>query len=295
MPQDPNAPQSRRRVLIAATGGVAALAASRLASPIRVAAVSVPVNLNEDNASTAVTSISQGTTDTDAFAATADGAGTGITGTSDTGVGVKAVNGATNLPAMAALQGDLTGSTWALAEDMLFGTYGFSNEDISSVGVFGESGGGVGVAGFAFDTGGLGVLGIGSLGGWIEGSDGAYVLSDSNGVGLQAHTGSTPSVPVPPANTAIFASVETTSQVGLEAQGRIKFTNRSGRAKILKNQSSVSVTVPGVASGMFAFAVLNASRTGRWVRAAAIATNKLTIYLNTSVTSDTYVSWLILG
>jgi len=295
MPQDPNAPQSRRRVLIAATGGVAALAASRLASPIRVAAVSVPVNLNEDNASTAVTSISQGTTDTDAFAATADGAGTGITGTSDTGVGVKATNSEHDLPAMAALRGDITGSSLDVGTRLPVGAYGFANGEPGATGVLGETGVGLGVFGAAFDTGGFGMLAIGDLGAYIEGADGVTAFSDHNGVAVHAHVSPGTIPPVPPTNTAIFASVGSTSQVGLEAQGRIKFTNRSGRAKILKNQSSVSVTVPGVASGMFAFAVLNASRTGRWVRAAAIATNKLTIYLNTSVTSDTYVSWLILG
>ena len=45
----------------------------------------------------------------------------------------------------------------------------------------------------------------------------------------------------------------------------------------------------------FAFAVLNSSRSGIYVRAVVPAAGKITIYLNKAVSSSTYVSWLVLG
>jgi hypothetical protein len=295
MALDQRAPQTRRRVLLAAAGGAAALAASHLAKPEAAAASVSPMNLNLDNPSTALTSITQGTADTDAFGATANGAGTGVAGVSTTGVGVKAVNGATNRPAMAALQGDTTGSEWDGGADMLFGAYGFSNQSGDGVGTVGESGAGIGLLGFAFDAGGLGLMSIGSLGAWIEGPDGAFVISDSNGTGLHAHTGVGSSVPNPPANTALYASVDANTQVGLEAHGRIRFPNRSGRSTIAAGKSSVTVLVPSMTKYNFAIATLNSSRPGIWVRAVACDTGKITIYLNAAVSSTTILGWLVLG
>jgi hypothetical protein len=292
---DERAPQTRRRLLTAAATGVAALAAEKLARPMSAAATVVPMNVDVDNPSTALTSITQGTADTDAFKATANGTGTGISGVSTTGVAVLGQNGSATEPAIVGLQGDLTGSEWLGSTDLQAGVYGFCDRSGAGVGVEGESQAGIGVGAFAITLPGTGLLAIGGLGAFIEGYDGAYIVSDSNQTGLHVRTGTGSSAPTPPANTALYASVGSNTQVGIEAHGRIRFPNRSGRATILSGHSSVTVSVSGMTSSNFAMAVLNSNRTGRWVRAVVCATGSITIYLNTAVTSTTYVSWLVLG
>ena len=73
------------------------------------------------------------------------------------------------------------------------------------------------------------------------------------------------------------------------------FPNRSGRLTFSAGQSSKAVTVSGVTASNYAFAVLNASRAGVYVRAVVPATNKITIYLNKAVTATTSVAWQVLG
>jgi hypothetical protein len=282
-------------LLAVAATGVAALVAENLARPLPATATAIPVNVDVDNPSTALTSITQGTTDADGFKATANGAGTGLDGESTTGVAVLGRNGATNKPAVAGLQGDLTGSDWQAGADLPFGVYGFSDQSGVGAGVIGQSLEGIGVGGFAVTLPGTGLMAIGGLGAFIEGADGAFIVSDSNRTGLHVRTGSGSSAPTPPVNTALYASVASNTQVGIEAHGRVRFPSRSGRATIASGQSSVSVNVSGMTSSNFAIAVLNSNRSGRWVRAVACGTGKITIYLNTTVTSSTYVAWLVLG
>ena len=69
------APRSRRALLAAAAGAAAAAAATIVVPATALAADPNDVVKDTDNATTAVTSISQGTTDTDAFQANGLGAG----------------------------------------------------------------------------------------------------------------------------------------------------------------------------------------------------------------------------
>jgi hypothetical protein len=298
---DSRTPHSRRRLLAAAVGGAAAVAADKLLRPDVTSAVETPVNLDTDNPSTALTSITQGTVDAGAFKATGSGIGTGLEGASTSGVGVIGTTGPDGLPAVVAVQGDAANSQWESALSpgsdpvLPFGAYGFSNVPAGGIGVMGETGTGAGLFGFGFDVGSAGLVAIGNIGAWIEGSTGAFIVSDSNLNGLQVHVGIGSSAPPPPTNTAIFASVSSTTQVGLDARGRIRFPNRSGRARIGAGKSSVAVSVSGMTSSNFAIATLNSSRSGRWVRAVVCASGKITIYLNTTVSSSTYVAWLVLG
>jgi hypothetical protein len=295
--------RSRRSVLTAAAAAAAALTAARLGDPAPVAAVGTPVEIDVDNPATAVTSITQGTADTGAFAGNAAGIGTGVHGTSVGGVGVLGGTGPGGLPAVVGLQGDSAMSSY---DNALFvdpdaprldgGVYGFSNTGSGDgVGTFGETVSGVGLLGFGIDAGSVGMMAIGSLGAFIEGPDGAFVVSDANRTGLHAHVGTGSSAPAAPLNTAMFASVSAATQVGLEARGRIRFPNRSGRALIPAGKSSVTVSVPGMTSANFAVATLNSARSGRWVRAVVCWSGKISIYLNTTVSSSTYVAWLVLG
>jgi hypothetical protein len=82
--------------------------------------------------------------------------------------------------------------------------------------------------------------------------------------------------------------------VALDVRGKVKFS-RSGRHTIGAGKSSLKITLNGVTSASRVFAVLHSNRSGRYVRAVVPTTGSFTIYLNTTVTSATYVAWFILN
>jgi len=94
---------------------------------------------------------------------------------------------------------------------------------------------------------------------------------------------------------ALYATVTTSTQAGIYAKGRVIFPNRSGRVSFSAGQSSKSVTVTGMTSSNYAFATVQKSVSGLYVRAVVPASGKITIYLSKAVTSATYVAWLVLG
>ncbi|MEI7745679.1 MAG: hypothetical protein WCK58_18230 [Chloroflexota bacterium] len=144
---------------------------------------------------------------------------------------------------------------------------------------------GIGVRGFS--AAGTGMMAIGYR--W-----GIYAFSDT-GTPMLVRLGADVAQNVKP-DTAVIISVEhPTTQVGLEAHGRIKLPERSGRAKVLAGKASVVVTVAGVTSGNYAIATLATNRASRYVRAVVCGPGKINIYLNASVSSATYVNWLVLG
>jgi hypothetical protein len=292
MATDPMARRTRRAVLASAVGGAAALAATQLAQPITAAAADPnDVVLNQDNPAVALTSVTQATTNTGAFRATAAGSGTGVEGVSPGGAGVLGSTPETLVAGVAGIAGPLDASTYAAAEPLNTGVYGYANLTDTSSGVWGESYDGWGVYG----SGLFGVGGSGAVGGDFEGSYvGLVGLGLDGGAGAHVHAGGG-TVPTPTANTALLCSVGSTSQVGLEARGRIRFPNRSGKARIAAGKSSVAVTVSGVTSSNFAIATLATNRSSRYVRAVVCSTGKITIYLNSTVSATTYVSWLVLG
>jgi hypothetical protein len=55
------------------------------------------------------------------------------------------------------------------------------------------------------------------------------------------------------------------------------------------------VNLAGVSFSSLVFAVLRSNRSGRYVRAVVPTTGYFTIYLNTTVTSSTYVVWFVLN
>ncbi|HSL77916.1 MAG TPA: hypothetical protein VK867_13300, partial [Candidatus Limnocylindrales bacterium] len=174
--------------------------------------------------------------------------------------------------------GDETG----IATDTAFtGVYGWAPEAPLAVppdpqyegsGVWGDgmddgvvgSGGLSGVLG----VGGLeGVLGIGSV-------DGVVGTGGAGGAGVRAKG----------ANTRVALAVE----------GKVTFS-RSGRAIIGSGKSSVKVSLLGTTTSSRVFAVLHSNRSGRYVRAVVPTTGSFTIYLNTTVTSSTYVAWFVIN
>jgi hypothetical protein len=96
-----------------------------------------------------------------------------------------------------------------------------------------------------------------------------------------------------PAYPAVSAYGATTSSPALQVVGKVKFS-RSGRTTLGAGKSSLTVTLAGTTSGSKVFAVLGSNRAGRYVRAVVPTTGKFTVYLNTTVTAATYVTWWVL-
>ena len=161
--------------------------------------------------------------------------------------------------------------------------------------------------GIATDTGFTGVYG------WAEsaGSDpdhiGSGVWGDSNDIGVVGTGGIgvegdgfygvlAAAASSDPAAAGLLALGFDTSgnYTALDVRGKAKFS-RSGRATIGAGKSSIKVTLAGVAWGSLVFAVLRSNRSGRYVRAVVPTTGSFTIYLNTTVSSSTYVVWFVLN
>ena len=159
--------------------------------------------------------------------------------------------------------------------------YGFAAATSESAGVWGE--------------GTVGAWGTGDLGVYAQGfSTGLYATADPSGTAIHGHAGAA----APPDELSLIALRGTTSsrtQVGLRAEGRVQFPHRSGKTTIAAGSYRKTITVTGVRSTNFAFAVLNSSRSGIYVRAVVPATDKITIYLNKAPSSSTYVAWQVLG
>jgi hypothetical protein len=126
-------------------------------------------------------------------------------------------------------------------------------------------------------TGGLsGVLGIGGGAGVVGiGDDGVVGVGVSGGAGVRA-------------------LAETAIDIGLAVSGKVLFS-RSGRHTIGAGRSSLKINLAGTTSSSRVFAVLHSNRSGRYVRAVVPTTGSFTVYLNTTVTSATYVAWFVLN
>jgi hypothetical protein len=265
-------PRTRRALLTAAAGAAAAAAATAIA-PAAVLAHDVDdVQKSTDNATTAITSITQGTADTNAFEANGMGIGVGVVGTTDATVNAGVVGTA----------GDTSGSLYVTHDfDIDAGVYGYASQTFVSSGVVAE--------------GPTGMYATGDWGIYADGQTvGIFTNAYPSGTALQAHAGSG-EPPAPLANVALLGTVSTTSQTGLRAHGKVQFPNRSGRVGFAAGAASKTVSVSGVTSTNMAFAVVNKNASGLYVRAVVPATGKITIYLSKGAPSGTYVSWLVLG
>jgi hypothetical protein len=144
------------------------------------------------------------------------------------------------------------------------GVYGYSDaspiEGFVGVGVWGDSPD-IGVVG----TGATGVQGVGIWGvqGYTQQAGGIAVFAQSAHAGARA----------------------------IRVEGKAEFT-RSGRTTIASGASTKKVTLSGCTSSSLVIAVLASNRSGRYIRAVVPSTGYFTIYLNTSVTSTTNISWI---
>lgn len=258
MTSDPNALRSRRALLVAA-GSVAAVAASA-ALPLGVAAAPTAVLTEQNNPSTATTTITDSGSASTALAgkATGTGAGYGLEGTSATGAGVAGWSVAAPTSYWPDFESSFTEYTG------VFGTSpAHPDPAFLGTGVWGDSPD-IGV----FGTGGYGVLGFGGTG----------VLGEANSV---------------PGSIGVRAVAPSNAQTALKVTGKVSFS-RSGRTNIASGRSYLVVNLAGVGPSSRVFAVLASNRPGRYVRAVVPAANRFTIYLNTTVTSTTVVTWFVL-
>jgi hypothetical protein len=253
MTEPTSAPRSRRALLAAAAGGAAALAASAALPLTAAAADPNDVVKGVNNATTATTSITDSTADSNAFAASATGTGNGVQATSTGGAGVFAWSVSTP-------------PWWSPTDGAFTGIFGHSpasgDANLAAAGVWGDS-----------DD--WGVFGSGAVGVFGSGDIGVFASSTST-------------------NAAVLALAQSPTDLALDVRGKVKFS-RSGRSTIGAGKSSLSVTLAGVSSASRVFAVLVSNRPGRWVSAVVPVTGKFVIYLNTSVTSATYVSWFVIN
>ena len=272
-----NKATTRRALLAAAAGGAAALAAQAAVPLAAQGHDPDDVALGATNAATAATEIDATGAGVNAFVASA-AAGSAVVATSTGAVGINAHETDDLFAAVYAIGGDGTNAA-AVGDTAATGIYGFTPTPADPTafgsGVWGDSGD-AGVVG----TGGLGVLGLGNFG--VEG-DGF----GTGGTGVFGYAGG-------PGTIGVQAFAASTDRVALKVTGKAQFT-RSGRATISAGASSKAITLAGVSTSSLVFAVLASNRSGRWVRAVVSAAGKFTIYLNTSVTSASYVFWWVLN
>ena len=131
---------------------------------------------------------------------------------------------------------------------------------------------GAGVVGVSDDWG---VFGNGTVGVYGYGTFGVVGESSSTAAGVTAYA-------------------KSTTDLALDVVGKVRFS-RSGRSSIAAGQSTKTVSLAGVSSGSRVFAVLHSNRSGRYVRAVVPTSGSFKIYLNTTVSSTTYVAWFVLN
>jgi hypothetical protein len=136
----------------------------------------------------------------------------------------------------------------------------------------GESTGsfGLGVSGENHQQGGVGVFGTANH------LTGIGVYGSSSGTGVKAYSA---------------------NGTALEAQGKVKFTGRSGRLTIPAGASSIQKCGLQLDNGVMIQSQLQTNRADTWVRATApnVTTDCFTIYLNKPASANTSVAYVILG
>jgi hypothetical protein len=297
MALDSASPRSRRTILAASLGGVAALAAHTLDRPTPVHA-SDPndVVLGQPNLATTTTEITNPDGDEDVFRASTGGAGNaiegfstsgaaivgtsgsdvGVTGSSQTLIGVHGYTVATTFPAVMgrslangpAVYGYSGVDGPAPTAPVKTGVYGWATQDASSSGVAGQSTAGRGVHGTS--ESGRGVNGVATSGLGVRG----YA---TEGVGL---------------------SGEASTGYALRTKGRVRLDKSAGITTVASGAATKVVT-PGIdlTSTSAVVETLNGNAGGATVERVTIdtAADTFPIVLTGNATASVKVAWLVLG
>jgi hypothetical protein len=191
-----------------------------------------------------------------------------LTSITQTAGGSVAFKARTNNPDAAALVATTGDETGIAADTSWTGVYGFSPastvEDVVGAGVWG-------------DSPDFGVIGGGGLGG---------VFGIGGNAGVVGIGG--------PGGSGVWALGDTTTDVALRVSGKVQFS-RSGRVTLLAGRSTIKITLAGTTTSSRVFAVLHSNRSGRYVRAVVPTTGSFTIYLNTTVTANTFIAWFVIN
>jgi hypothetical protein len=285
MSVESSAPRSRRAVLAAALGGLGAVVVSRFATPESAKAA--------DGDAVLVGTARTGATET---SITVSGAANAIAGSSDTGTGLRGSSTSLLTVDDPTVAGHSTGvlGTAGDATDVATntgetGVYGFSNTSFNSNGIWGDSLQGTGI----FGTGDTGVYGAGYWGLYAIGRIAVMGDGSSLDTGVYGFAGDVVA-PTPPAGVGVQASAATTAQVALNVTGKARFS-RSGRTSVTSGHYSKKVTMAGVTTSSYIIATLQTRRTGVYVHAVVPAAGYFTIYFNKTVSSTTYVGYLVIN
>ncbi|TME79969.1 MAG: hypothetical protein E6I45_11920 [Chloroflexi bacterium] len=282
--------QSRRQLLTAAAGGVAALAAEALTRPHAVDAVSAALMTEVDNPTSAETSVtsSQSTTGEVAFKVAIGDLGTALHADSPNGVGVLGTNNLGGAGVMGNSTGGAVGVIGQTGDPAGYpgvpagsaGVYGFSSTD--GPGVFGDGG--------VLGAGPIAVMGVGQIG--SVGLGDGLGPPGQFGAGVYGYSGSV-TAPLPPNNVGVYARGDGTA-LALQVQGKAKFS-RSGRTYVAAGHANRAVTYAGVTTSSLVIATLATYRAGVYIAAVVPGSGKFTVYLNKAVTASTYFVYMILN
>jgi len=267
--------RSRRALLGAGLGAIAATVASAIGRPAATYAANPPLLLNQDNAATDLTSI------------TREGSGTAFVGNSGSGLGVEGGSDSGNGVRGGSYSGiGVEGSSvskWGVhgISTSGNGVYGYSSASAAS-GVYGDNiSRGYGVAGRSNSPplGASGIFAAATLG--DNTADGVGVW------GVSAH------------GIGVFADAANPDAVAFKANGVTQF-DRAGRLTIAVGQSSASPWFSiRVDAGTLVLATLQKNHAGFWIQSAVPdpAGNSFTITLNKAVTGlvPMKVAWFLVN
>jgi hypothetical protein len=296
--ETPPVKRSRRELLAAGLGAAAAAVVGALGRPDTAnAADGGALILGNENYASGVTYLYKLD---DNFGGhgldvSAHGPGTAVMGHGDTGG--SGVFGESNVASGYGLRGVNSGGTAVSGRSYLAGFSAVSGDNDLGFGVLGSA---------HFST----TSGTGTAGVWgrdYAASHGIGVYGTAqHGIGVYGKVASTANQNVPASPTgdiavlgeaagasSIGVKASNSSGVALYASGKVHFS-RSGRVTILAGKSSVKVTLSTITTSSMLHAMLQKSASGRYVRAVVPSTGYFTIYLNTTVSSNTTVAWFAL-
>jgi hypothetical protein len=283
---------TRRAVIGAALGGAAAVAAQSMAPLVARAAQDDPVLAGHTYTATAVTSLENTTDGQVSVAGVHNAAGTGVSGTSATQIGVLAkstdttpVDPLTADPALRRAGAFGVAGSDATVSGPIYeaGVFGFADTSLYSTGVWGQSQQGNGVVA----EGDWGIYAFGT-------SLGVAADVPSGAIGVFGFTGNTEWPTPPTTGVGVWAAAGSTSDVALQVTGKAKFS-RSARVSISSTATSKKVTMAGVTSSSYVIATLQTSVSGCYVRAVVCSSGYFTIYLSKAPGKTVYAGYMVIN
>ena len=287
---DASVPQSRRTILAAAIGGLAATAANAIGRPAAALATDgQPIIQGQGNTGTTTTVVAvANTTALQGITDAQTGGHYGVRGRSSSTGGAGVVGQTTAASGLNyGVRGFVASDTGAgvRGEGPFHGVEGVATDDSVGVGVMGNSVGGVGVVGYigpAYEYfAKTGVHGD-------SGPTGSFGVSGRSlhGTAIEGRTDD---------GVAVHGYAALTAGTALKVTGKAVFS-RSGRATVPSGQSQVTVMgIPLTASSLVLATIQGVGAPGLYVRSVSVSVSnsRFTIRLSQNVTASTLVGWFI--